>query len=119
MAILALTTDLQDLRARLGRVVVASTYDGEPVIAEQLRVAGAMTAAMRDAIEPNLVQTLEHQPVFIHAGPFGHIAHPNNSIIEDRIALKLAAYVVTDAGLGRDLCFQKFCDTAGQLSRIG
>src|SRR2546428_2621999 len=115
MAILALTTDLQDLRARLGRVVVASTYDGEPVIAEQLRVAGAMTVVMRDAIEPNLVQTLEHQPVFIHAGPFGNIAHANNSIIEDRIALKLADYVVTEAGFGSDLGFQKFCDIVCRL----
>jgi formate--tetrahydrofolate ligase len=115
MAILALTEDLQDLRARLGRVVVASTYDGEPVIAEQLRVAGAMTVVMRDAIEPNLVQTLEHQPVFIHAGPFGNIAHANNSIIEDRIALKLADYVVTEAGFGSDLGFQKFCDIVCRL----
>src|SRR3989475_2273916 len=116
MAILALTTDLQDLRARLGRVVVASTYDGEPVIAEQLRVAGARRVVMRDAIEPNLVQTLEHQPVFIHAGPFGNIAHANNSIIEDRIALKLADYVVTEAGFGSDLGFQKFCDI---VCRVG
>jgi formate--tetrahydrofolate ligase len=115
MAILALTADLQDLRARLGRVVVASTYDGEPVIAEQLGVAGAMTVVMRDAIEPNLVQTLEHQPVFIHAGPFGNIAHANNSIIEDRIALKLADYVVTEAGFGSDLGFQKFCDIVCRL----
>ncbi|HVD69029.1 MAG TPA: formate--tetrahydrofolate ligase [Actinomycetota bacterium] len=115
MAILALASDLQDLRARLGRVVVASTYDGEPVIADQLRVAGAMTVVMRDAIEPNLVQTLEHQPVFIHAGPFGNIAHANNSIIEDRIALKLADYVVTEAGFGSDLGFQKFCDIVCRL----
>jgi formate--tetrahydrofolate ligase len=115
MAILALASDLQDLRARLGRVVAASTYDGEPVIADQLRVAGAMTVVMRDAIEPNLVQTLEHQPVFIHAGPFGNIAHANNSVIEDRIALKLADYVVTEAGFGSDLGFQKFCDIVCRL----
>jgi formate--tetrahydrofolate ligase len=115
MAILALASDLQDLRARLGRVVVASTYDGEPVIADQLRVAGAMTVVMRDAIEPNLVQTLEHQPVFIHAGPFGNIAHANNSVIEDRIALKLADYIVTEAGFGSDLGFQKFCDIVCRL----
>jgi len=115
MAILALASDLQDLRARLGRVVVASTYGGDPVIADQLRVAGAMTVVMRDAIEPNLVQTLEHQPVFIHAGPFGNIAHANNSIIEDRIALKLAEYVVTEAGFGSDLGFQKFCDIVCRL----
>jgi formate--tetrahydrofolate ligase len=110
MAILALAADLHDLRVRLGRIVVAETRDGEPVTAEQLKVAGAMTVIMKDAIRPNLVQTLEGQPVFIHAGPFGNIAHANNSIIEDRIALKLAEYVVTEAGFGSDLGFQKFCD---------
>jgi formate--tetrahydrofolate ligase len=115
MAILALAADLQDLRARIGRIVVASTRDGEPVTAEQLRVAGAMTVVMRDVIEPNLVQTLEHQPVLIHAGPFGNIAHANNSIIEDRIALKLADHVVTEAGFGSDLGFQKFCDIVCRL----
>jgi formate--tetrahydrofolate ligase len=110
MAILALASDLQDLRARLGRIIVASTRDGRPVTADDLKVAGAMTVIMRDAIEPNLVQTLEHQPVFLHAGPFGNIAHANNSIIEDRIALKLADYVITEAGFASDLGFQKFCD---------
>ncbi len=115
MAILALTSDLHDLRARLGRIVVASTYSGEPVTAEQLRVAGAMTVIMRDAIKPNLVQTLEGQPTMIHAGPFGNIAHANNSIIEDRIALKLADYVVTEAGFASDLGFQKFCDIVCRL----
>ena len=110
MAILALATDLHDLRARLGRIIAASTFAGEPVTADDLKVAGAMTVIMRDAIEPNLVQTLEHQPVFLHAGPFGNIAHANNSIIEDRIALKLADYVVTEAGFASDLGFQKFCD---------
>ena len=89
---------------------MAATHDGKPVTAEELRVAGAMTVIMRDAIEPNLVQTLEHQPVFMHAGPFGNIAHANNSIIQDRLALKLADYVVTEAGFGADLGFQKFCD---------
>ncbi len=110
MAVLALAADLQDLRARLGRVVVASTYDGEPITAEQLKVAGAMAVIMKDALKPNLVQTLEGQPVLIHAGPFGNIAHANNSIIEDRIALKLADYVVSEAGFASDLGFQKFCD---------
>jgi formate--tetrahydrofolate ligase len=110
MAVLALSADLGDLRRRLGRIVVASTYDGAPVTAEQLRVAGAMTVIMKDAIKPNLVQTLEHQPVFIHAGPFGNVAHANNSIIEDRIALKLGDYVVTEGGFASDLGFQKFCD---------
>jgi formate--tetrahydrofolate ligase len=86
-------------------VVVGSTYGGEPVTAEQLKVAGAMTVIMKDAIEPNLVQTLEGQPTLIHAGPFGNIAHANNSIIEDRIALKLADYVVTEAGFASDLGF--------------
>jgi formate--tetrahydrofolate ligase len=110
MAVLALANDLPDLRARLGRVVVASTYDGTPVTAEDLKVAGAMAVIMKEAIKPNLVQTLEGQPTLIHAGPFGNIAHANNSIIEDRIALKLADYVVTEAGFASDLGFQKFCD---------
>ena len=110
MAIFALASDLRDLRQRLGHIVVASTFDGEPVIAEQLRVAGAMTVVMKDALKPNLVQTLEGQPVLIHAGPFGNIAHANNSIIEDRVALKLADYVVTEGGFASDLGFQKFCD---------
>ena len=110
MAVLALSTDLADLRARLGRIVVASTADGAPVTAEDLKAAGAMAVIMKDAIKPNLVQTLEGQPTLIHAGPFGNIAHANNSIIEDRIALKLADFVVTEAGFGSDLGFQKFCD---------
>ncbi|HWL90906.1 MAG TPA: formate--tetrahydrofolate ligase [Actinomycetota bacterium] len=110
MAVLALANDLPDLRSRLGRVVVASTYDGTPVTAEDLKVAGAMAVIMKEAIKPNLVQTLEGQPTLIHAGPFGNIAHANNSIIEDRIALKLADYVVTEAGFASDLGFQKFCD---------
>jgi formyltetrahydrofolate synthetase len=110
MAVFALASDVRDLRARLGRIVVAETRDGRPVTAEDLRVAGAMTVVMKDAILPNLVQTLEGQPALIHAGPFGNIAHANNSIIEDRIALKLADYVVTEAGFASDLGFQKFCD---------
>src|SRR5262249_60596058 len=110
MAVFALASDLADLRQRLARIVVASTYEGEPVTAEQLKVAGAMTVIMKDSLDPNLVQTLEGQPVLIHAGPFGNIAHANNSIIEDRIALKLADYVVTEAGFASDLGFPKFCD---------
>jgi formate--tetrahydrofolate ligase len=116
MAIFALANDLQDLRARLGRIVVAETKDGKPVTADDLRVGGAMTVVMKDAIKPNLVQTLEGQPVLVHAGPFGNIAHANNSIIEDRIALKLADYVVTEAGFASDLGFQKFCDI---VCRVG
>jgi formate--tetrahydrofolate ligase len=115
MAILALAADLQDLRTRLGRIIVATTSEGKPVTAEDLRVAGAMTVVMRDAIEPNLVQTLEHQPVLLHAGPFGNIAHANNSIIEDRVALNLADVVVTEAGFASDLGFQKFCDIVCRL----
>jgi formate--tetrahydrofolate ligase len=116
MAILALANDLHDLRRRLGRIVVAETRGGGPVTAEDLEVAGAMTVVMRDAIRPNLVQTLEGQPVLIHAGPFGNIAHANNSVIADRIALKLADYVVTEAGFAADLGFEKFCDI---VCRIG
>ena len=115
MAVFALASDLQDLRARLGRIVVAETADGRPVTAQDLRVAGAMTVVMKDAVKPNLVQTLEGQPVLVHAGPFGNIAHANNSIIEDRIALKLADYVVTEAGFASDLGFQKFCDIVCRL----
>ena len=110
MAIFALASDIKDLRQRLGRIVVASTYDGEPVTAEMLRAAGAMTVIMKDAIKPNIVQTLEGQPALIHAGPFGNIAHANNSIIADRIAIKLADYIVTEAGFASDLGMQKFCD---------
>jgi formate--tetrahydrofolate ligase len=110
MAILALASDLADLRRRLGRIVVAETAAGDPVTAEELKVAGAMAVIMKDAIRPNLVQTLEGQPVLIHAGPFGNIAHANNSIIADRIGLKLADYLVTEGGFGSDLGFQKFCD---------
>jgi len=110
MAIFALASDVKDLRQRLGRIVVASTYDGEPVTAEMLRAAGAMAVIMKDAIKPNIVQTLEGQPALIHAGPFGNIAHANNSIIADRMAIKLADYVVTEAGFASDLGMQKFCD---------
>jgi formate--tetrahydrofolate ligase len=115
MAVFALASDLKDLRARIGRVVVAETRDGKPVTADDLKVAGAMTVIMKDAMRPNLVQTLEGQPVLIHAGPFGNIAHANNSIIEDRIALKLADYVVTEGGFASDLGFQKFCDIVCRL----
>jgi formate--tetrahydrofolate ligase len=110
MAVFALASDLRDLRRRLGRIVVASTLDGTPVTADDLQVAGAMTVIMKEAINPNLVQTLEGQPVLVHAGPFGNIAHGNNSILADRMALKLADYVITEAGFASDLGMQKFCD---------
>ncbi|MGH2594500.1 MAG: formate--tetrahydrofolate ligase [Actinomycetota bacterium] len=116
MAVFALASDLQDLRTRLGRIVVADDRGGKPITAEDLRVAGAMTVIMKDAMKPNLVQTLEGQPVLIHAGPFGNIAHANNSIIADRVALKLADYAVTEGGFASDLGFQKFCDI---VCRVG
>ena len=110
MAILALANDLQDLKARIGRIVVANNIDGEPVTANDLKATGAMTVILKDAVKPNLVQTMEGQPALVHAGPFGNIAHGANSLIADRVALKLADYVVTEAGFASDLGFQKFCD---------
>ena len=108
MAILALTTSLKDMRERFGRMVVALDKDGKPVTAEDLQVAGAVTVLMKDAIMPNLMQTLEGQPAFVHAGPFANIAHGNSSIIADQIALKLADYVVTESGFGADIGMEKF-----------
>jgi formate--tetrahydrofolate ligase len=109
MAILAMATDPGDLRARLGRIVVGESVAGDPVTAEDLRVAGSMAVLLKDAVKPNLVQTLEGNPALIHAGPFGNIASGNSSIIADRIALKLSDLVVTEAGFGSDLGFEKFC----------
>ncbi len=110
MAILALTSDLKDMRARLGRMIVARDEAGKPITAEDLQCAGAMTVLMKDAIKPNLIQTLDHTPVLVHAGPFANIAHGNSSVIADRIALRLADYVVTEAGFGADMGAEKFCD---------
>lgn len=107
MAILALASDLKDLRQRLGRIVVAFTYDGKPVTTEDLKVAGAMAVLLKDAIKPTLMQTTEHTPCFVHAGPFANIAHGNSSIIADRIALKLSDYVVTESGFGVDCGAEK------------
>lgn len=111
MAILALTTDLQDMRKRLGNIVVASDRKGEPVTADDLGVAGALTVLMKDTIKPNLMQTLEGSPVFVHAGPFANIAHGNSSILADRIALKLVGpngFVFTESGFGADIGMEKF-----------
>jgi formate--tetrahydrofolate ligase len=119
MAILGMASDLFDLRRRLGAITVGATYEGEPVTAEQLRAAGSMTVLMKDAIHPNLVQTLEGQPAFVHAGPFANIAHGNNSVIADRVALKVCDYVVTESGFGSDLGMEKFMDIvcpAGNIS---
>jgi len=118
MAILALAEDLQDLRARIGRIVVGTTRDGRPVTTEDLKVAGAMTVLMRDTIKPNLLQNLEGGPVFVHAGPFANIAHGNNSVVADRIALKLGDYVVTEAGFGADMGAEKFIDIKCRTSGL-
>jgi len=107
MAILALTTGLFDIRERLGRIVVGYTKEGKPVTAEDLKCAGSMTVLMKDAIKPNLIQTLENTPVFVHAGPFANIAHGNNSIIADQMAIKLGDYVVTESGFGADIGAEK------------
>ncbi len=108
MAVLALAENLHDLRRRLGRIIVAYTYDGKPVTAEDLKAAGAMTVIMKEALKPNLVQTLEGQACIMHAGPFANIAHGNNSVLADKIALRLADYVVTESGFGSDLGMEKF-----------
>lgn len=118
MAVLALADGLRDLRARIGRIVVGYDRAGEPVTAEALKVAGAMTVLMRDTVMPNLLQNMEGGPVFVHAGPFGNIAHGNSSIIADRIALKLADYTVTEAGFGADMGFEKFCDIKCRTSGL-
>ena len=118
MAILALTTDLADMRERLGRMVVATNKRGEAVTAEDLGVAGAMTVLMKDAIKPNLMQTLEGTPAFVHAGPFANIAHGNSSIIADKIALKLADYVITESGFGADCGMEKFMNIKCRYSGL-
>ncbi|HVH51997.1 MAG TPA: formate--tetrahydrofolate ligase [Gaiellaceae bacterium] len=116
MAIVAVARDLNDLRARLGAITVGSTYGGKPVTAEQLKAAGAMTVLLKDALKPNLVQTLEGQPVFVHCGPFANIAHGNNSLVADRVALKLGDIVVTESGFGSDMGMEKFFDI---VCRVG
>lgn len=118
MAILALTTSLKDLRQRIGKMVVGTTYDGRPVTAEDLKVAGAMTVLLRDAIKPNLLQTVEHTPCFVHAGPFANIAHGNSSIIADLMAIKLGDYVVTESGFGADMGAEKFMDIKCRYSGL-
>ncbi|TML47747.1 MAG: formate--tetrahydrofolate ligase [Actinobacteria bacterium] len=110
MAIVAVARDVFDLRARLGAITVGSTYEGEPVTAEQLKAAGAMAVLLKDAIKPNIVQTLEGQPALVHCGPFANIAHGNNSLVADRVALKLGDVVVTESGFGSDMGMEKFFD---------
>jgi formate--tetrahydrofolate ligase len=118
MAILAVARDLFDLRQRLGAITIGYSWDGEPVIAEQIRAAGAMTVLLKDAIKPNLVQTLEAQPAFVHCGPFANIAHGNNSLVADLVALKLADYVVTESGFGSDMGMEKFLDIVCRVGNI-
>jgi formate--tetrahydrofolate ligase len=117
MAIVAVARDLHDLRERLGAITVGYSFDGEPVLAEQLRAAGAMAVLLKDALKPNLVQTLEGQPALVHCGPFANIAHGNNSLVADLVALKLGEYVVTESGFGADMGMEKFlnivCRTGG------
>ena len=117
MAVLALATSLRDLRQRMGRIVVGYTAAGEPVTAEQLKAAGAMTVIMRDAIKPNLLQTLENTPVLVHAGPFGNIAHGNSSVVADLIGMHAGEFLVTEAGFGADMGAERFfnikCRTSG------
>jgi formate--tetrahydrofolate ligase len=118
MAILALCSSLQDLRERLGRIVVGTTLDGEPVTAESLRAAGAMAVIMHDAVKPNLVQTAEGTPVLVHAGPFGNIAHGNSSVIADRFAIHGADVVVTEAGFGADMGAERFFNIKCRVSGL-
>jgi len=118
MAILGLQTGLRDLRERLGRIVIGLTYDGKPVTAEEIGGAGAMAVLLRDAIKPNLLQNLEHGPVFVHAGPFANIAHGNSSIVADQIGLRLADAVVTESGFGADMGMEKFMDIKCRYSGL-
>src|SRR5215210_6696816 len=118
MAVLALASDLSDLRARLGRMVMATTRDGRPITAEDLHVAGAMAALLVDAIKPNLLQTLEGGPAFVHCGPFANIAHGNNSVLADRIALATNEIVCTEAGFGADMGAEKFFDIKCRASGL-
>ncbi|MDQ1326841.1 MAG: formate--tetrahydrofolate ligase, partial [Candidatus Poribacteria bacterium] len=118
MAILGLATSVKDLRQRFARVVVGFTYDGKPVTAEDLRVAGAMTVLMKEALKPNLVQTTENTPVITHAGPFANVAFGNSSVLADRIALRLADYVVTESGFGADIGFEKLIDVKCRQSGL-
>ncbi len=118
MAILCLAESIADLKARLGDIVVAHTHDKDPVTARDLRAQGAMTVLLRDALAPNLVQTLEHTPALVHGGPFANIAHGCNSVIATRTALKLADYVVTEAGFGADLGAEKFIDIKCRVSGL-
>lgn len=118
MAVLALSQSLEDLRKRLGRIVIGYTSQDLPVFAENLKAAGAMTILLKDAIKPNLLQSLEHVPVFVHCGPFANIAHGNSSILADQIALRCCDYVVTEAGFGADMGLEKFINVKCRASGL-
>ena len=118
MAILCLAENMKDLKERLGRIIVAYTYDGKPVTAKELKAVGAMAALLKDAIRPNLIQTLEHTPAIVHGGPFANIAHGCNSIRATRTALKLADYTITEAGFGADLGAEKFMDIKCRMAGL-
>ena len=118
MAVLALSKDLKDLRARLGRIVVGYTKQGEPVTAEQLKAAGAAAVIMREALKPNLLQTLENTPVFVHAGPFGNIAHGNSSVVADLIGIHTGDFLVTEAGFGADMGAERFFNIKCRVSGL-
>ena len=118
MAILCLADDMNDLKRRLGRIVVAYTFDGKPVTAEDLNAVGSMAALLKDALKPNLIQTLEHTPAIVHGGPFANIAHGCNSVRATKTALKLADYVITEAGFGADLGAEKFFDIKCRKAKL-
>ena len=118
MAVLCLASDINDLKARLARMIVAYTYDGKPVTAHDLKAEGAMAALLKDALKPNLVQTLEHTPAFIHGGPFANIAHGCNSVTATRMALKMGDYAVTEAGFAADLGAEKFIDIKCRMAGL-
>lgn len=118
MAILCLADDLADLRARLGRIIVAYNFAGEPVTADDLHATGAMTALLKDAVKPNLIQTLEHTPALVHGGPFANIAHGCNSVRATKMALKLSDITITEAGFGADLGAEKFFDIKCRMADV-
>jgi formate--tetrahydrofolate ligase len=118
MGLVAVARDLADLRKRLGAITIGQTHEGEPVTAEQIQAAGSMTVLLKEAIKPNLVQTLEGQPAFVHCGPFANIAHGNNSLVADRVALKLGDYVITESGFASDMGMEKFFDITCRLGDL-
>ena len=118
MGILCLATSLEDLKARAGRMIVAYTYDGQAVTVDDIKATGAVTLLLKDAIKPNLVQTLDHNPVFVHGGPFANIAHGCNSVMATKMAMKLGDYAVTEAGFGADLGAEKFLDIKCRLAGL-